>query len=119
MGGSTRQSSPTPGSGKGLIASVANAQPKYGDPQTGGPQMQPAVMPQPNDAQNTIMGGSEADGYGQRRGMAYPNTINQWDNPQQSIQKQMPYGKGSSTASSKLPSPLTNNYSMGGKGKGA
>jgi hypothetical protein len=51
--------------------------------------------------------------------MAYPNTINQWDNPQQSIQKQMPYGKGSSTASSKLPSPLTNNYSMGGKGKGA
>jgi len=125
MGGSTRQSSPTPGSGKGLIASVANAQPKYGDPQTGGAQIQPAMNPQPvmnpqpNDPQNTIMGGSAADGYGQRRGMAYPNTINQWDNPQQSIQKQMPYGKGSSTASSRLPSPLTNNYSMGGKGKGA
>lgn len=133
MGGSTRQSSPMPGSGKGLITSVANAQPKYGDPQTGGlqaqiqPAMNPqpdlmpqlAVLPQPNDAQNTIMGGSASDGYGQRKGMAYPNTINQWDNPQQSIQKQMPYGKGSSTASSKLPSPLTNNYSMGGKGKGA
>jgi hypothetical protein len=124
MGGSTQQIAPMAG-GKGAISSAISNQPKYGDPQTGGPQMQPAVMPQLNDAQNspmqdTIMGGSASDGYGQRKGMAYPNTINQWDNPQQSIQKQMPsYGKGSSTASSRLPSPLTNNYSMGGKGKGA
>ena len=48
---------------------------------------------------------------------AYPNTINQWDNSPQSPTN--PIGKGSTTASSKLPSPLTNNSPLGGSGKGA
>ena len=98
------------------------AQPKYGQPQMQPDQQaevinfaqpQPAVMPSdPNQhVRNTRpLGMPTVDA-------KYPNTINQWDNSPQSPINSI--GKGSSTASSKLPSPLTNNSSLGGLGKGA
>ena len=81
------------GLGQTVTNATASAQPKFGDP-----------------SQTASAAGS------QDLSSAYPNTINQWDNSQQQIPKANPIGKGSTTASSKLPSPLTNNQSMTGKG---
>lgn len=99
-----------------LQGAVTNAgqteQPKFGQPQ------QPIGQPQTQDiTQFDQLQASVRQQPNEQKSSSYPNTINQWDNSPQSPINTI--GKGSSTASSKLPSPLTNNSPFGGSGKGA
>lgn len=106
-----------------LQGAVTNAgqteQPKYGQPQMfdSKPQQHAVQQPTPIELDQPRTAVLPQEPQSNAMPSAYPNTINQWDNSPQSPIRTL--GKGSSTASSKLPSPLTNNSPFGGSGKGA
>ena len=88
-------------------------QPQYGQPQQPIGQAQDSLGAKPVQQTTGPMQNLEQSNDLQSK---YPNTINQWDNSQQQTPFGQSFGKGSTTASSKLPSPLTKNQSMTGKG---